>query len=162
MSGRKIVSLTPLPLDTSSDRSAGIVITDLDEYIEEVENEQKALEDEYKSEAEPHPDASEYTESNADYSVSSVLLDHIKNQSPGLLIPNPRKENGPGALVLFRPPPVSFFFPPETLSNRSTKDDVQVEEVDVDAENIVTPPGGFAVGTVSEFEGDPMEMDVDM
>lgn len=38
-------------------------------------------EDEYKSEAEPHPDFAEFAESNADYSIHQVLLDYLRHES---------------------------------------------------------------------------------
>ena len=148
-----------------TDQLVGLVILDLDEYVQEVEKEEKqALEDEYKSEAEPHPDASEYADCNADYSISSVLLDHIKRQPPSIQIPVSRNREEKGALVLFRPLPVSFLPPLEPASDVSKKDDVQVEEIDLDSDKIFTSPGGFEVGTVSEMDGEPMdvEMDVDM
>ena len=83
------------------------MITDLDEAAKSED------EDEYASQAEPHPDASDYGDSNGDYSISSVLMDHLNRQNNPLSgapdafslatkPPNSRKE---GALILYQPPP---------------------------------------------------------
>lgn len=148
-------------------RVVGIVVTDIDEAAEE---------DEYKSEAEPHPDASEYAECNADYSISSVLLEHIKRQANFPYVP-PSNDNDArkGALVLFRPPPLTFFAPPGASEaelkeeekreedRRTATDGVHVEEIDDGSFTSPPPPGGYVTGTVSEVnEGyEPMDMDVD-
>ena len=50
--------LTPVVCHVCTDQLVGLDINDLDEYMQEVENEEKqALKDEYKSEAELHPNA---------------------------------------------------------------------------------------------------------
>ncbi|KAH8116593.1 hypothetical protein DFH11DRAFT_1688103 [Phellopilus nigrolimitatus] len=137
-----------------------IVITDLDEAVAEAE-------DEYKSEAEPHPEAAEHADSNADYSISSMLLDHIKRQANfPYKPPQMRSEKEKGALVLFRPPPTNFFAPPDTPPSKESEqaeqgDGVHVEEINVDAGNMAIPPNGFQVGMDQEDPGEPMDMDLD-
>lgn len=102
------------------------------------------------------------------------MLDHIKNQANFPYVPpslNDKSKNG--ALVLFRPPPTTFFARPGATEEeireadrrqedrRTVLDGVHVEEVDVDASN--APPGGYVIGTVSESNDgyEPMEMDID-
>ncbi|THH02963.1 hypothetical protein EW145_g6652 [Phellinidium pouzarii] len=143
-----------------------IVITDLDAAAEEAENE-------YMSKAEPHPDAAGHADSNEDYSISAVLFDHIKRQANFPYVPR-TKEKEPGALVLFKPPPLEFFAPlgtePQTKQEEKEKNEtrkVRVEEIDLDIANIQQPPGGYEVGTVSmeqedEDLGELMEMDMDV
>lgn len=149
-----------------------IVITDLDEAAAEGE-EQKDLEDEYKSEAEPHPNASDWADSNADFSISSVLLDHIKRQSNFPYTPKSQRKETDGALVLFKPPPTSFFKGPnadEKVEEGNTpkqESGVQVEEIDADEARQFASFGHFTTGIVSmdQEEGDTgesMDMDVDM
>ncbi len=90
----------------------GIVITDLDEVVAELEAEEEAAkkktalnEDEYKSEAEPHPDFAEFADSNADFSISNALLDHLFRVSPQ------QPKANQGALILYRPPPITSLPP---------------------------------------------------
>lgn len=90
----------------------GIVITDLDELVAEVEAEEEAAkkqrlvdEDEYKSEAEPHPDFAEFADSNADFSISNALLDHLFRGS------SQQSKADQGALILYRPPPITSLPP---------------------------------------------------
>lgn len=90
----------------------GIVITDLDEYVAEVEAEEEAAkkrsfvdEDEYKSEAEPHPDYAEFADSNADFSISNALLDHLFRGG------SQQSKSNQGALILYRPPPITSIPP---------------------------------------------------
>lgn len=143
----------------------GIVITDLDEAVQEAEEE----EEEYKSEAEPHPDASEHSDSNADYSISTVLLDHIKRQANFPYMPRTDGEENGGALVLFRPPPLPLFSSssPSTQKRDVNSDEVQVEEIDESEARAFRSSGDFTVGAVSmeqedEMIGEPMDMDVDI
>jgi len=89
-----------------------IVITDLDEVVAELEAEEEAAkkktvlnEDEYKSEAEPHPDFAEFADSNADFSISNALLDHLFRASPQ------QPKANQGALILYRPPPITSLPP---------------------------------------------------
>ena len=138
------------------------MITDLDEAIEEAE-------EEYKSEAEPHPNASDYADSNADYSISSVLLEHIKKQAnfPYSPVPPSTKKDAGGALIVYRPPPLDFFSNPsekgDQKTNESTNDGgPNVEEISIDTANTFSsPPGQFETGTVSVGD-EPMDMDMDV
>ena len=93
-------------LNGFADFRVGIVITDLDQAAEEAE-------EEYKSEAEPHPDASEYADCNADFTISSVLLEHIKRRkhpanigsAPDTFVLAPKPPQQEGALILYQPLP---------------------------------------------------------
>ncbi|KAI5116825.1 hypothetical protein M0805_006237 [Coniferiporia weirii] len=138
-----------------------IVITDLDKAVKEAE-------EEYKSEAEPHPDAAEHADSNEDYSISAVLLDHIKRQANFPYVPR-EKEKKQGALVLFRPPPVDFFAPPdagEAKAKRDVKgDDVHEDKIDMDTTNVPTASGVFENNMVQmdqmyEDAGEPMDVEL--
>ncbi|KAL5485533.1 hypothetical protein ACEPAI_8175 [Sanghuangporus weigelae] len=158
----RMKSAEPAWYERQKDR---IVITDLDEAIQEVE------EEEYKSEAEPHPDASEHADSNADYSISSVLLDHIKRQANFPYVSRTGEEENGGALVLFRPPPLPVFSSPsssdETVQREGGDDEVRVEEIDEREARAFTPSGDFTVGRVSmdqedKMAGEPMDMDMDV
>ncbi|KAL5523441.1 hypothetical protein ACEPAG_7614 [Sanghuangporus baumii] len=158
----RMKSAEPAWYERQKDR---IVITDLDEALQEVE------EEEYKSEAEPHPDASDHADSNADYSISSVLLDHIKRQANFPYVPRTGEEKNGGALVLFRPPPLPVSSSPspsdETIQREGGDDEVRVEEIDEREARAFTPSGEFTVGSVSmdqedEMAGEPMDMDMDV
>ncbi|KAL5528793.1 hypothetical protein ACEPAF_7930 [Sanghuangporus sanghuang] len=158
----RMKSAEPAWYERQKDR---IVITDLDEALQEAE------EEEYKSEAEPHPDASEHADSNADYSISSILLDHIKRQANFPYAPRTGGEESSGALVLFRAPPLPAFSSPSPSDNAVQReggdDEVRVEEIDEREARAFTPSGDFTVGSVSmdqedEMAGEPMDMDMDV
>jgi len=157
-----------------------IVITDLEEVIAEEERaEEEAIaaerarierekEEEYASSAEPHPDSAEYAETNADLSVSEVLLNHIRKRAnfpyraPPVLPPS-EEERIRGALVLFRPLPL-----PEGELNSANPDwkhkiaeqgDVQVEEIDVDEAQSLSPQNTFVTGTPVYDDDDAMDVE---
>lgn len=101
--------LEPAWYEREKDR---IVITDLDEVVAQLEAEEEAAkkkpvvdEDEYKSEAEPHPDFAEFADSNVDFSISNALLEHLLRASPR------QPKANQGALILYRPPPITSLPP---------------------------------------------------
>lgn len=125
----------------------GIVITDLDEAAKSED------EDEYKSEAEPHPDASDYGDSNGDYSISSILLDHLKRNNKPIPI-NPdafsltaKPQGKEGALILYKPPPT---FGSLQLPRSADKEE---ETLMVDSTPMEIPP------SVAGGEDDAMDID---
>ena len=146
----------------------GIVITDLNKVIEEVEAEDHGasnakIEDDYKSEAEPHPDASEYADSNEDYSISSVLLDHIKRQANFPFDPKLAKENlKVRSLVLFKPPPP--LIPPRAMADPQKGNSDNVSEGGRGIGGDLTLGGGegaIGYGGYGEADVGVQEIDVD-